>query len=164
MITAERLRELLDYDPETGIFTWRVSSRNYRVGDKAGSQRKNGRWLICVEHEKRMRSVWAFFWMTGQLPTQHIDHINRDPSDDRWANLRHCNRFENLHNMGLRKDNTSGYIGVHKRTNGRYLAYTRTNEGKRIYLGHHPTAEEAARVRDAEAIKLYGEFAVLNFP
>lgn len=118
--------------------------------------------MIDLDRSKYMRSVLAVIWMTGELNGE-VDHISRDSSDDRWCNLRVCSREQNLRNVGRKKSNTSGYIGVHKRANGRFLSYTRTSEGERIYLGHFSTAEEAAKARDVKAKEQHGEFAVLNF-
>lgn len=91
-----------------------------------------------------------------------VDHINRDKLDNRKSNLRVCTQAENVINKRLQKNNTTGYRGVHlyKRVN-RYQAYIK-KDGKRRHIGMFPTAEEAAKEYNKHAIKLFGEFAVLN--
>ena len=96
-----------------------------------------------------------------------VDHINGDALDNRKENLRICTRSENCRNKKVRSDSKSGYKGVHQRPpNGRYQAYIGdpTRKGRHMYLGHHDSAEEAARAYDKKAIELHGEFASLNFP
>lgn len=92
------------------------------------------------------------------------DHINRDKTDNRSENLRYATAAENQRNIGLQKNNTSGYIGVswHKSYN-KFRALLEC-EGKSINLGRYETAEEAAKVRDKAALLYFKEFAVLNFP
>lgn len=167
MLTPEVVRQLLDYDPSTGIFTWRTSRRRNRdrAGAPAGYRRPvDGRWVISINREKRLASVIAYVWMTGEWPQHEIDHKDRNPTNDRWDNLRPASRPDNMRNVGRKRSNASGFIGVCRRTNGRWLSYTRTADGRRVYLGHYATAQEAALARDEAARRDYGEFAVLNFP
>lgn len=166
MLTQARLRKLLDYDPETGVFTSRRTAGRWKAGRAVGYRRRGGKTQYIafnVDGRKYEAHRLAVLWMTGAWPPAEVDHINSNGLDNRWANLRPAGHAENLRNMAIRKDNTSGYIGVHRRYNGRYLAYTRDANGKRIYLGHYDTPEEAAKVHDDAASHHYGEFARLNF-
>lgn len=93
-----------------------------------------------------------------------IDHIDRNKMNNRRSNLRFCSQHQNSFNQSLRKTNSTGYIGVSEnKTTGRFEAYIHFS-GKKKYLGLYSTAEEAAVVRDKEAIRLFGKFAKLNFP
>lgn len=88
-ITAERLRELLHYDPETGIFTWRVARRaNVEAGDVAGCIDKNeGYRRIVVDGRIYKAAHLAWLYMTGKRPAGYILRNNRNRADDRWSNL-----------------------------------------------------------------------------
>lgn len=92
---------------------------------------------------------------------QWVDHINRNPLDNRRENLRLCSQSQNQWNSGRQKGK-SGFRGVAK-VGGRYYANI-TYQNRKIYIGCFLTALEAASVRDDAAIRLHGEFAVLNFP
>lgn len=96
-----------------------------------------------------------------------VDHINGNPLDNRKVNLRVCTRSENAMNKKTRADSRSGYKGVHMSPGGKRIqAYIRPPGMKkgRVSLGYYKTLEEAARVYDAKARELFGEFARLNFP
>ena len=91
-----------------------------------------------------------------------VDHINRDPLDNRRSNLRAATRGQNLANRLL--PNKSGFVGVYCSKKGhRWSAYV-FRDGRKHFFGNHHTPEEAARARDKGALKLHGAFAVLNFP
>lgn len=92
------------------------------------------------------------------------DHVNRNGLDNRRSNLRACTASQNNFNHGLRSDNTSGFKGV-TRVEERLPWRAQIQEhGRHHDLGNYATAEEAARVYDAAAIRLHGAFARLNFP
>lgn len=93
-----------------------------------------------------------------------VDHVNGNGLDNRRSNLRPANFAENARNRPRRSDNTSGYKGVSwNRRNGKWQAYIGADR-RQISLGHHATAEDAARAYDAAARELHGVFARLNFP
>lgn len=91
---------------------------------------------------------------------KQIDHINLNPLDNRLSNLRQCSHAENMRNVKIRKNNSTGYKGVHIHQ-GKYRAGIRFN-GKTHHLGLFATALEAAKAYDDKAIELHGEFARLN--
>src|SRR5262252_8430131 len=93
-LTFARLRALLDYDAETGRFTWRVNrGRNYCAGMPAGTTDKHGRNQIQIDRIIYRCGSLAFFWMTGRRSV--ADHINNDSGDDRWSNLREATVSQN---------------------------------------------------------------------
>ncbi len=93
-----------------------------------------------------------------------VDHINGDPFDNRRSNLRVTTMVQNHWNYGVSQRNTTGFKGIYKdhRSDG-YHARICVN-GKRIYLGKHPTPDEAARAYDKAARQWFGDYATLNFP
>lgn len=92
-----------------------------------------------------------------------VDHINGDGLDNRQDNLRLCTHRDNQRNIRRSEPSRAGYRGVTLTPHGRYVARCKYL-GRLLYFGTFSTAEEAARVRDKEVIKLHGEFAYLNFP
>jgi hypothetical protein len=96
-----------------------------------------------------------------RTPGTLVDHINHDTLDNRRSNLRPCSHSENMRNRRVNKTNRCGYKGVTITRHGNYLA--RISDGdRRLCLGTYKTAEEAARVYNEAAIRLYGEFALVN--
>lgn len=155
-LTAERARALLDYDPGTGVLTWKAHPKvkhhiNTRLlGAEAGAVGTLGYRLISVDKERlnAHRVIWLM--VHGHWPEGEIDHINGDRADNRLVNLRDVPRAENRKNMCMRSDNTSGVVGVYWYKN-RWVADIRVN-GKTIYLGRYQNIEDATRARkQAEA-------------
>jgi len=92
-----------------------------------------------------------------------IDHIDRNGLNNQKNNFRIANTTEQGANNGIRKNNTSGFIGVSwNKDKNQWSSYIKVNK-KKIHLGYHNTVEEAARVRDIKAKELFGNFAILNF-
>lgn len=162
MLTAELLRELLDYDRETGIFTWRIDRQGgARAGRVAGSFGGHKYQRIHVAGELHYAHRLAWLYVTGEWPSDQIDHIDRDKANNSFANLRPATCSQNGANSGPRKKNTSGYKGVslHKRTN-KWVAYIRApGRQTSTNLGYFDTPEAANEAYCAAAEKHYGEFA-----
>jgi hypothetical protein len=142
-ITIEYLRKSLDYDPQTGVFTWRKN--NFRpdlVGKIAGSAHSAGYISIAIHNTKRLAHRLAWFYMTGFMPEHHIDHINGNKKDNSFANLRQVTRFGNLQNMRkATKANKIGFLGVSAHQ-GKWRAQIMVN-GKMIRVSGFNTPEEA---------------------
>jgi hypothetical protein len=144
-LTAQRLRELLDYDPATGVFTWRVyRSGNAKQGAVAGSIDRNGYRVFCfAKHGMQAGGRLAWFYVHGRWPNGVIDHINGVVDDNRIANLRDVNTAQNLQNIKRhRKQNKSGFLGVTSCKDGRFSASIECDT-VRHYLGNFKTPEEA---------------------
>jgi len=160
MLTVERLRELLKYDPETGIFTRKVAnSRRVKVGDEAGTLSTSGYVQIRIGYQRYSAHRLAWFYMTGDWPDQNIDHINCIRDDNRFANLREATFAENSGNASKRSDNSSGFKGVffNKRT-GAWMAAIQVR-GKKQHLGYFGSAASAHAAYCVAAVRAHGVFA-----
>jgi hypothetical protein len=162
-LTAEYLREILDYDPETGEFRWkwrddRAKSWNVKWAGTVAGTLCHGYIRVTVDYRFRKAHRLAWLYVYGAWPANQIDHINNDRADNRITNLREATNQENNRNVGLRKTNSTGITGVswHKRLQ-KYQAHIMVDK-KSIYLGLFPTLEAAAAARAAAEIKYFGEF------
>lgn len=159
-LTVERLKELLNYDPDTGVFTWRVRrGGNAKAGGKAGYCHPRGYWCIEINDKLYRAHRLAWLYTTGSWPEGEIDHANMDKSDNRWENIRDASRSQNNANTPLRTDNTSGFKGVHFCKRPRRWQAKVTVNRKQIFLGYYDTREEAHAVYAAAAKHYFGEFA-----
>lgn len=164
-LTAERLRELLDYDPGTGIFTNRTRrSTNTVVGAQAGYAKRAGYRVIRLDRILYYANRLAWLYVHGEWPKGMVDHADGDPSNDRIGNLRDATRAQNGWNAGVRADNTSGHRGVHwSKIHERWVASIQVN-GRRTCLGYFADITAAAKAYDAAAARLFGAYARTNEP
>lgn len=146
-ITQARLRELLHYDNETGLFTWRITLCNRAInGNVAGYKNGRGYWHIGFDGKVYSAHRLAWLYVYGEFPKNDIDHINGDKTDNRIANLRDVETSINCQNRRkARTGNKSGVLGAswHKRF-GKWSAKIRV-DGKSIHIGYFDTPEEAGR-------------------
>lgn len=165
--SAEEVRRRLDYDPETGIFRWkwrndvRACDNSRKAGKIAGSSSGSHGYtsIDFAPHGPLLAHRLAFVWMTGEWPFHQTDHIDGTRTNNRWANLREATKAQNMQNVGLRSNNTSGINCVipHKKS-GRWRVVVTAN-GKVHHGGYFDTIEEAKAARDAVARRLHGKFA-----
>ena len=155
-------QERLEYDAETGVFTWLGEFNAKRVGRRAGTTiGSKGYRTITIKKWRYYEHRIAWYMVTGEDPTGfEIDHINGDKSDNRFCNLRLATSQTNKANCGLSKSNSSGFKGVH-RFRDKWIASI-THDRRVIHLGVFELPEKAAAAYDAKAIELFGEFALTN--
>lgn len=155
-ITAEKLKEVISYDPETGIFTWK--HRKAR-GGLAGHLDSNGYLTIRVDWILYGAHRLAWLYMTGSWPSGDIDHKDGDSANNRWANLRDATVSQNMANSKLSRGNTSGVKGVHwDKDNRKWRARIKVKY-KSIHLGEFDCPAAAHFAYLVEADKQFGEFA-----
>lgn len=155
-VTYARLRELLHYDPETGVFNWAVSRRGVRPGRPAGCLDHRGYILIGIDRELYMAHRLAVLYMTKKWPPADTDHRDRNKSNNRWENLRLASRTDNNGNSKAKRPNN--LKGASQKPNGRWMAQIVRNK-THYYLGLYDTKEQAHEAYCRMAVKLYGEFA-----
>ena len=171
-ITADRLRQLLDYDSAIGIFRWRLRAGNDRLtnswnaryaGARAGSvDRQKGYVFINLNtvHVNAARLAWLYTY--GRLPVETIDHINGIRADNRLANLREATVAQNSYNRrGFGRSGLKGAYRYPEHGAFRWKSCIRA-AGKTYQLGTFETAEEAHSAYRAAAVRLHGEFAGLS--
>lgn len=158
MLTQQRLKELFNYDPETGRFIRLVgrSGPGARAGDVAGCDNGQGYIRIYVDGKGYKAHRLAWLYVYGDLPAE-IDHVNCDRSDNRIGNLRPATRKQNRSNCAAYRNNTSGYKGV-SACGEKWRAQIQSG-GKKKALGLFRTPEEAHEAYVAAAKEWHGQFA-----
>lgn len=138
MLTQKRLREVLRYDPDTGIFTF---AKGRRKGKVAGTRHDGRGFLkVSIDNERHLLHRLAWLWMTGTMPRWRIDHINGDHDDNRWSNLREGDRMQKGRHRAPHREPT-GVPGVWRV--GDWFEAMVEVEGVTINLGSFLTAKEA---------------------
>lgn len=159
-LSQELLKCYLIYDPDTGVFTRKVSiNNNCRRGDVAGTISR-GYVTIAIEGVRYRAHRLAWLYMHGELPNSEIDHVNRNRQDNRISNLRLCTGNENAVNRSMRSDNSSGYRGVSfYKALGKWSASARINK-QTYHIGYYSTPLEASRAYHNFIKEKHGEFYV----
>jgi len=141
MLTQEKLKEILSYDPETGIFVW------IKRGKVAGSLNSKGYIHLRVDKKSYQVHRLAWLYTYGYFPEHDIDHLNGIRNDNRVENLREVSRACNLQNQKINSKNTSGFPGVcwHKQLK-KWMARGMLQQ-KHVYLGYYHSPLEAALAR-----------------
>ncbi|MBI2718138.1 MAG: HNH endonuclease [Rhizobiales bacterium] len=161
--SIERLRFLLSYDPESGVFRWRAKpNKRTNVGAIAGFTDCWGHRRIEVEGVRIKAHRLAWLFVCGEWPRFVLDHINGNPDDNRIANLRPATASQNMQNSRRYSTNTSGYKGVSLcRQTRRWRAKIVVN-GRNVHLGRFLSAEQARSAYASAAAEYFGEFARLS--
>ncbi len=143
-LTIERLRELLAYDAETGVFTWAIDRGDcYKAGSIAGSVDFQGYRVIQMDGKKHKAHRLAWLYVHGHWPDPQVDHINGIRTDNRIVNLRIVSNAENQQNQRkAHRSSSSGLLGAYKHPDGKWMASIKVG-GKQRHIGLFHTAQEA---------------------
>lgn len=158
-LTQERLKHLLHYNPDTGVFTWvQRASKSVRVGNSAGSKNKSGYIDIRIDKSLHKAHRLAWLYIYGVWPNGKIDHINNVKTDNRICNLREASNNENGWNVGKPSTNTSGVKGVSwDAEKNKWKAHCRVF-GEKYTVGRSSSKEDAERAVAEFRNKHHGEF------
>ena len=158
-LTQDALKQMLWYDPETGVFRWRHSKRRGQIKpwSLAGSPCSRGYLQTQIDGKAYLNHRLAWLYMTGGWPTDMIDHINQIKSDNSWSNLREATNAQNQWNVDIKASSQIGVKGVQKQY-GKYCPIIKVN-GVIHRLGRFSTLAEAESVVTEYRRKLHGEFA-----
>jgi hypothetical protein len=158
-ISHDELLRILRYEKDTGLFFWNAPRPKIRVGQQAGYLHHKGYVNLEINGKHYAAHRLAWFYCTGKWPTDQVDHINCDKSDNRIDNLREAANGQNQTNTQIR--NKLGCKGVIYRKSLKqkpFIAKIRHSK-KDIHIGCFATLEEAADAYKDFAKKLHGEFA-----
>lgn len=143
MITQQRLKELLHYDVDSGVFTQKLARRGVKVGAPTGEKMRDGYIRICVDNARYPAHRLAWLYVMGAFPEHEIDHINGIRFDNRISNLRVVTRSQNKQNMLSVSGSKSGIKGAHWESKRKRWRAALTIDGTHVFLGRYKTAKEA---------------------
>lgn len=155
-ITAERIREIVSYDPDTGVFVWRVKRNKCPVGKRVGFPRNKGDyWKARIDYQVVYLHRVAWLYMTGTWPTLMIDHVDGDKGNNSWSNLREVTQKQNQENRTKQTKSKSGIRGVDWSAREKKFRARITHNRMAIHLGWFHTLNEAINARDQAEIGIY---------
>ncbi len=160
MLTQSRLKELLDYNPNTGIFVWKVvTSNRVKVGMSAGAIRKDGYISVRLDKQDYLSHRLAWLFVYSIWPSKIIDHKDTIRHHNWIDNLRDISNEENTHNTKRpSKNNTTGFLGVcFDKSRSKFISHIQV-AGKNKYLGRFETAQEASSVYLQAKIELHSGY------
>lgn len=164
-LTQARLREVVDYDPETGIFRWKINGKQPghkdRIGKVAGTFDSHRYLRLIFDGGDYYAHKMAWLYIHGYVPKGIVDHRNGKPWDNRLGNLREATSLENMRSKGVASTKASGLPkGVYRNYRGgvRFKAVISVDRKNR-YLGTFTTPEEAHAAYMTAARQFFGEFA-----
>ncbi len=156
-VDPDYIRSILSYDRETGTFHWKqFRSANAQKGQLAGCVKSNGRRVIRILGRLEFCNRLAWIYETGQQPKGEIDHIDGNPSNDAFSNLRDVTHSQNLQNLKRPKSNNKlGILGVHfQKDRGKYLAQIKL-DGRNFHLGRFESAADAEKAYKEAKISMH---------
>lgn len=159
MLTQEKLKSRLKYNKKTGVFTRNIKFFGKEKGTAVGGARKDGYFVIVTFGKHYLAHRLAWLYVKGYFPKGDIDHIDGDPRNNAWSNLRESSRRENLWNSRVRIDSTSGIKGVRFHKASQLFNPRVTVNGKTHSLGYYKDIKIAEKVIKEARLKLYGDFA-----
>jgi hypothetical protein len=143
-LTSEKLRQILDYNPETGLFVWKSGVKSNFLNKQAGCRRKIDDCIVIgIKGKSYLAHHLAWLFVYGEFPKHEIDHINQDRSDNKISNLRDVDHRTNCQNYRrATKNNKKSFLLGAAYRNGRYYSRIRVGDS-RITIGTFDTPEEA---------------------
>jgi hypothetical protein len=159
-LTREMLHELLHYNPDTGVFVWRVRPKSTRinVGDEAGGISNDGYLRIRINGFRHLAHRLAWLYVHGEFPPNFVDHINGSRQDNRLVNLREATRTENARNRARRRDNSSGFTGVSFDNKSKKWRAQCSLNGRRTRICGFSTPQEASEAYEQFIAAHWGDF------
>lgn len=146
LLTKKRLKEVLNYNSDSGLFTWVKNERATKIGGEVGCIGKKGYRQICIDGISHRANRLAFLYKNGKIPNE-IDHINRVKDDNSWENLREITHSDNNKNRGRLRNNTSGITGVYIcRKRNKWKSFIKINK-KLFHLGQFVNKHDAIIAR-----------------
>lgn len=155
--TRESLMHFIQYNPDTGEFI-KPDAHVKHFGKKSKARYV----VIDIDGKNYYAHRLAWLYVHGVWPKGRLDHRDGNKRNNRILNLRPASGSQNAMNRSIQANNTSGFRGVHQRSGERKFRAQIQVEGRKIRLGTHHTADEAAHAYNKAAIQHFGEFAVLN--
>ncbi|QIO01832.1 homing endonuclease [Salmonella phage falkor] len=153
MLTQERLKEVLTYDPATGIFINLQSRGNKKAGSIAGTKDKDGYVVIRIDKLPYRAHRLAFLYMEGYMPVE-VDHDNRIREDNRWDNLLDASRQENMRNRS--SWSKSGYSGISwNKVKQQWQVRVQDNKGNQISGGYFNYKELELAVQKTNELRAH---------
>ena len=166
MLTQKKLKTIVNYNHETGLFIWNKRDGNKAFnsrfsGNVAGCKNSYGYIQITILGINYLAHRLAFLFQTGIMPTE-VDHKNNVKHDNSFLNLRSATRAANNANRKAYKNNKSGFKGVYwSKAAGKWASQITINK-KAVYLGLFDSAKDAAKEYDKIAVIEFGEFSLTN--
>jgi len=147
MLTQSKLKELLDYDPETGLFTWKVSRQGVKKGSVAGSDSHDGYIKIKIDGKDYYAHRLAWLYEYGYFPENGLDHEDRIKHHNWIKNLREVSNQCNMRNTGNPSTNTSGVKGIYFANKAQKWRARMKLNGKNSHFGYFEDFTEAVAHR-----------------
>lgn len=145
-VTAEEVRELFTYEPESGCLRWKVKRQKINVGDVAGYiSTSDGYRYVGFNYNEFLAHRIIWLWVTGKWPACQVDHVDRNRQNNKWTNLREATNGQNARNSGPQKNSRTGIRGVDIRR-GKYRVRINV-DGKEIVVGRFLDLQDAINAR-----------------
>lgn len=156
-LSQARLKELLHYNHDTGIFTWKSCVGRWghiQAGTEAGTLNGKGYRSIKIDGTWYLGHRLVFLYVTGSFPINDVDHGDHVRNNNKWSNISNATQRENSKNQSKSKSNKSGVTGVHwNKSRKKWIAQIRAENGKILHLGSFDDLTIAASVRKNADIK-----------
>ena len=155
----EELRERLDYNPDTGVITWKKSGNGVKFGQEAGSINRGYRRMLFNQEGWQVNRIAYYMYHSLDPLEKQVDHKNNDKLDNRIKNLRLADISQNKKNSRIYKNNSSGVTGVYwSQANQKWTAKIARTKGQVGHLGYFINKEDAIQARKEAEVKYYGKF------